>query len=91
MSFEEANPMTSPFNSPFAQKVYDTKKSGSELDNQSDASDITPVSVIPELKKRRKKVDVSLLTAEQWRRCEKTKVQRAHKYMKKRLKNSSIS
>ena len=63
-SFEDANPMTSPFRSRFAREAFNNKKSGYESDNESQASDITPIPVIPKLKKIRKKVDVSLLSAE---------------------------
>ena len=83
--------MTSPFNSSFAQRVFNNKKSGYESDNQSQASDVTPIPVIPKLKKIRKKVDVSLLSLEEWRRRERTKTQRAQKYMEKKMKNRSIS
>lgn len=68
MSFEENIPTTSPFNSSFARAAFNNKKSGYESDNQSEASDVTPVQVIPKLKKIRKKVDVSLLTSEEWSR-----------------------
>ena len=90
-SFEEANPMTSPFHSSFAQRVFNNKKNDSESDNQSQASDVTPIPVIPKLKKIRKKVDVSQLTLEEWRRRERTKTQRAQKYMDKKMKNLSLS
>ena len=94
-SFEEANPMTSPFRSTFAQKVYDNKKSGYDSDNQSQASDITPIPVIPKLKKIRKKVDVSLLSAEEWRRRAKKaeynkKYNKEHYDMNKAMKNLSL-
>ena len=90
-SFEEANPMTSPFNSSFAQRVFNNKKNDSESDNQSQASDVTPTPVIPKLRKIRKKVDVSLLSLEEWKKRERTKTQRAQKYMEKKMKNLSIS
>ena len=51
MTFEDSNPMTSPFKSSFAQKVYDKKKDGYESDNMSQASDVTPIPIIPKLKK----------------------------------------
>ena len=95
-SFKENIPMTSPFNSSFAQKVYDNKKSGYDSDNQSEVSDVTPIPVIPKLKKPklkslRRKVDVSLLTEEQMVKREKTKIKRAHQYMEKSMKKLSIS
>ena len=89
--FEENIPTTSPFRSSFAQRVFNNQKNDSESDNQSQASDVTPIPVIPKLRKIRKKVDVSLLSLEEWRRRERTKTQRAQKYMEKKMKNLSIS
>ena len=94
-SFEGNSPMTSPFNSSFAQKVYDKKKSGSESDKESEASDITPIPVIPKLEQIQKKVDVSLLTAEEWRRRQKKavyykKYNKEHYDITKAMKNLSI-
>ena len=89
-SFEENIPTISPFRSRFARDAFNNKKSGYESDNQSQASDVTPIPVIPKLKKIRKKVDVSLLSLEEWRRRERTKTQRAQKYMEKKMKNLSI-
>ena len=92
-SFEEANPMTSPFNSSFAQKVYDKKKDGYESSNESEASNKPTIPKLkkPKLKSLRRKVDVSLLTEEQMVKREKTKIQRAHQYMEKSMKKLSIS
>ena len=95
MTFEDSNPMTSPFKSSFAQKVYDKKKDGYESDNMSQASDFTPIPIIPKLKKIRKKVDVSLLSAEEWRRRAKKaeynkKYNKEHYDMNKAMKNLSI-
>ena len=94
-SFEEVNPMTSPFRSTFAREAFNNKKSGYESDNQSQASDVTPIPVIPKLKKIRKKVDVSLLSAEEWRRRAKKaeynkKYNKEHYDMNKAMKNLSI-
>ena len=94
-SFEEVNPMTSPFRSTFAREAFNNKKSGYESDNQSQASDVTPIPVIPKLKKMRKKVDVSLLSAEEWRRRAKKaeynkKYNKEHYDMNKAMKNLSI-
>ena len=89
-SFEENSPMTTPFRSSFARAAFNNKKRGNESDNQSQASEITPIPVIPKLRKIRKKVDVSLLSLEEWRRRERTKTQRAQKYMEKKMKNLSI-
>ena len=94
-SFEEANPMTSPFRSTFARDAFNNKKSGYESDNQSQASDVTPIPVIPKLKKIRKKVDVSLLSAEEWKRRAKKaeynkKYNKEHYDMNKAMKNLSI-
>ena len=90
MSFEENIPTASPFRSSFARAVFNNKKSGYESDKESEASDVTPIPVIPKLRKIRKKVDINLLTTEEWRRRERTKTQRAQKYMEKKMKNLSI-
>ena len=90
MSFEENIPTTSPFRSSFARAVFNNKKSGYESDKESEASDVTPIPVIPKLRKIRKKVDINLLTTEEWRRRERTKTQRAQKCMEKKMKNLSI-
>ena len=94
-SFEENIPTISPFRSRFARSAFNNKKSGYESDNQSQASDVTPIPVIPKLKKIRKKVDVSLLTAEEYRkRAKKTEYNKKHNKehydMKKAMKNLSI-
>ena len=68
MSFEENIPTASPFRSRFARDAFNNKKSGYESDSRSQASDVTPIPVIPKLRKIRKKVDVSLLTSEEWSR-----------------------
>ena len=94
MSFEENIPTISPFRSRFAREAYDREhnrqKIAHKLNNQSEDSDVTPIPVIPKLRKIRKKVDVSQLTLEEWRRRERTKTQRAQKYMEKKMKNLSI-
>ena len=82
--------MSSPFRSSYAQEVYDKKKA-SESDDQSEASDVTPI-VIPKLKKIRKKVNVSLLSSEQRLKREQTKIIAAKDYASnKEMKNLSIS
>ena len=63
-SFEDNIPMSSPFVSSYAEKVYDRKKDGYESSNESEALDVTPI-VIPKLKMVRKKVSVSSLSSEQ--------------------------
>ena len=50
-SFEENIPTISPFRSRFARSAFNNKKSGYESDNQSQASDVTPIPIIPNLKK----------------------------------------
>ena len=94
-SFEENSPMTTPFRSSFARAAFNNKKSGYESDNQSQASDVTPIPIIPKLKKIRKKVDVSLLTAEEYiRRAKKAeynkKYNKEHHEMNKAMKILSI-
>ena len=94
-SFEESIPTISPFRSRFAREAFNNKKSGYESDNESQASDVTPIPIIPKLKKIRKKVDVSLLTAEEWRRRAKKaennkKYSEEHYGMNKAMKNLSI-
>ena len=68
MSFTVNIPTTSPFDSSFARAAFNNKKSGYDSDNESEASDVTPLPVIPKLRKIRKKVDLSLLTAGEYRR-----------------------
>ena len=94
-SFEENIPTISPFRSRFARDAFNNKKSGYESDNQSQASDVTPIPVIPKLKKIRKKVDVSLLTTEEYRKRAKKaeynkKYNKEHYDMNKAMKNLSI-
>ena len=67
------------------------KKKASESDDQSEASDVTPI-VRPKLKKIRKKVNVSLLSSEQRLKREQTKIIWAKDYaFNKEMKNLSIS
>ena len=94
-SFEENIPTASPFRSRFARDAFNNKKSGYESDNQSEASDVTPIPVIPKLKKIRKKVDVNLLSADEWRKRAKKaeynkKYNKEHYDMNKAMKNLSI-
>ena len=95
MSFEENIPTASPFRSSFARAVFNNKKSGYESDKESEASDVTPIPVIPKLKKIRKKVDVSLLTTEEYRKRAKKaeynkKYNKEHYDMNKAMKNLSV-
>ena len=95
MSFRVNIPTTSPFNSSFARAAFNNKKSGYDSDNESEASDVRPLPVIPKLRKIRKKVDVSLLTAEEYRRRAKKaeyykQYNKEHYDMNKAMKNLSI-
>ena len=47
MSFRVDIPTTSPFDSSFARAAFNNKKSGYDSDNESEASDVTPLPVIP--------------------------------------------
>jgi hypothetical protein len=94
-SFEENIPTISPFRSRFAREAYDREhnrqKKAHELDNQSEASDVTPVLKIPKLKNLRKKVDESLLTDIQMDRRIKKRNKAALKYsLEMAMKNLSI-
>ena len=94
-SFEENIPTISPFRSRFAREAYDREhnrqKVPYELDNKSEASDVTPVLRIPKLKNLRKKVDESLLTDIQMERRIEKRYKAAQKYMDKKMKNLSLS
>ena len=75
-SFEEVNPMTSPFRSSFAREAFNKKKSGSESDKESEASNKPTIPKLkkPKLKGLRRKVDVSLLTEEKIVKREKKEI-----------------
>ena len=81
--------MTTPFRSQYAQEAYDWAYNNQEYYRQKKANeiDVTPI-VIPEVKKIRKKVYVSLLNSEQRLKREQTKINRAKDYaFNKAMKN----
>ena len=94
-SFDKNIPTISPFRSRFAIETYDREhnrqKKAHKLNNQSEASDVTPVLKIPKLKNLLEKVDKSLLTDIQMERRIKKRDIAALKYsLEKAMKNLSI-